>query len=585
MWPDGAVEPEIEAAMQAALARIGEAGGRVVPVALPLLAEALPINAEIVLPETAARHQQYQEEWFGEHPLVYGEDVAELLQRGRRIPAIAMLRAGRLRWALRQQMEAAFASVPLLVTPSVGFGAPLVGTKQVVIGATTENILSGAIRFLAGFSLAGLPALSIRSGRPRPVCRSSCSLSRRGSGNRISWPPPPRCSGSGPRSPTSQSCRSVSLRVSLRRSNRGDGNAGLAATARDDRRHRARRMSRAAPSDRPLFIDGLQFCRWSRPVFAQLREAGLAAVHVTLAYHEGFRATVDRIIEWNWRFREHADLVLHATSAADIRRARADGRTAIIFGLQNPLPVEDDLGLVQVLHALGVRFMQLTYNNQSLLGCGWMESEDTGITRMGREVIGEMNRLGIAIDLSHAGERTALQAMELSDRPVAVTHANPATWKQTGRNVSARVLRALAEAGGMLGLSLYPHHLRDGSATTLASFCAMAAEVAETLGTTRLGIGSDLCLDQPDSVVQWMREGRWMRPAPAEARATFPPQPAWFQDSRGFANLGRGLRETGFAAADVAAVLGGNWLRFMDEAFVPAAGRGRPASVAVAGTP
>lgn len=344
-------------------------------------------------------------------------------------------------------------------------------------------------------------------------------------------------------------------------------------------------MSRAALSDRSPLIDGLQFCRWSRPVFAQLREAGLAAVHVTLAYHEGFRATIDRIVEWNWRFREHADLILHATSAADIRRAQADDRTAIVFGLQNPLPVEDDLGLVQVLHALGVRFMQLTYNNQSLLGCGWMESEDTGITRMGREVIGEMNRLGIAIDVSHAGERTALEAIELSARPVAVTHANPSAWKQTARNVSPRVLRALAETGGMLGLSLYPHHLRDGSATTLASFCAMAAEVAETLGTTRLGIGSDLCLDQPDSVVQWMREGRWTRPAPGEARATFPPQPAWFQDSRGFANLARGLREAGFAEADVAAVLGGNWLRFMDEAFVPTAERGPPASVAAAGTP
>src|SRR5579875_1320534 len=271
---------------------------------------------------------------------------------------------------------------------------------------------------------------------------------------------------------------------------RGNGHADPADTPPETCRHAVRQMSRAAPPGRRLFIDGLQFCRWSRPVFAQMREAGLAAAHVTLAYHEGFRATVDRIVEWNWRFRENADLILHATSAADIGRAHETGRTAIVFGLQNPLPVEDDLGLVQVLHTLGVRFMQLTYNNQSLLGCGWMEENDTGITRMGREVIAEMNRLGMAIDLSHAGERTALDAIAISARPVAVTHANPSAWKATGRNVSAQVLRALAETGGMLGLSLYPHHLRDGSATTLAAFCAMAAEAAETIGATQLGIGS-----------------------------------------------------------------------------------------------
>ena len=333
--------------------------------------------------------------------------------------------------------------------------------------------------------------------------------------------------------------------------------------------------------DRAMLIDGLQFCRWSREVFAQMREAGLSAVHVTLAYHEGFRATVDRIVEWNWRVRENADLIVQATSAAEIERAHEEGRTAVVFGLQNPLPVEDDLGLVQVLHTLGVRFMQLTYNNQSLLGCGWAEEEDSGITRMGREVIAEMNRLGMVIDMSHAAERTTLEAIEFSARPIAVTHANPSAWKPTGRNKSAPVLRALAQSGGMLGLSLYPHHLRDGSATTLEVFCAMAAEVAETIGVAQLGIGSDLCMDQPDAVVQWMREGRWTRPAPGAARPAFPPQPGWFHDSRGFANLARGLRAAGFAEADAAAVLGGNWLRFMGEAFAPGEAAGRPAVVAV----
>ena len=318
----------------------------------------------------------------------------------------------------------------------------------------------------------------------------------------------------------------------------------------------------------PMLIDGLQFCRWSREIFEQMRMAGLSAVHATVAYHENFRKTVEHLVDWNWRFREHADLILFGRDVTDIDQARATGRTAVFFGLQTPMPIEDDLGLVEILHELGARFMQLTYNNQSLLGCGWMEEYDNGITRMGREVIREMNRLGMVIDMSHSGERTTLEAIDLSERPIAVTHANPSWWRATARNKSSAVLKALAARGGMLGLSLYPHHLAAGPDTTLESFCTMAAEIAGLIGVDHLGIGSDLCQNQPDTVVRWMREGRWTRPDPAAA--AFPRQPAWFSDNRDFPKLAQGLAAAGFAADEIALVLGGNWYRFMGEAFAPA---------------
>ena len=160
---------------------------------------------------------------------------------------------------------------------------------------------------------------------------------------------------------------------------------------------------------------------------------------------------------------------------------------------------------------LGVRFMQLTYNNQSLLGCGWMEDWDGGITRMGRQAIKEMNCLGMVVDMSHAGERTTLAAIDLSERAIAVTHANPAWWCPSKRGKSRPVLKALGARHGMLGLSLDPHHLEAGSQTTLESFCRMAAEAADVVGIANLGIGSDLCQDQPDLMLRWMREGRWSR--------------------------------------------------------------------------
>ena len=326
-----------------------------------------------------------------------------------------------------------------------------------------------------------------------------------------------------------------------------------------------------------MIIDGPQYCNWTRGIFEQMRAGGVAAAHVTVTYHEDFRGLVSQVADWNRRFVDHGDLIVHARTTADIEAAQASGRTAIIFGIQNPLPIECDLSLVEILAMLGIRFMQLTYNNQSLLGSGWQEPRDTGVTRFGREVIAEMNRLGMVIDLSHAGERTTLEAIEISARPLTVSHANPSWWRETRRNVSKSVIQALAARGGMLGFSLYPHHLKNGSACTLEDFTAMVREVADLVGTEHIGLGSDLCQGQPDQIVQWMRIGRWTFPPPgsADAIATFPAQPAWFQGNRDFSKIADGLAKAGFGDRDIAGIMGDNWFRFMQASFEPMLARAR----------
>ncbi|MFN2332696.1 MAG: membrane dipeptidase, partial [Halomonas sp.] len=258
-------------------------------------------------------------------------------------------------------------------------------------------------------------------------------------------------------------------------------------------------------------IDALQYANWSEKVFRQMREGGVDAVHVTIAYHETFRETVLNIEAWNRWFERYPDLIFQGFTADDIAHAQATGRTAIFFGSQNPSCIEDDIGLVEVLHRLGLRFMQLSYNNQSLLATGCYEAEDPGLTRMGREVVAEMNRVGLVVDMSHSGDRSTLEAIEHSTRPIAITHANPASWHSARRNKSDAVLRALSQSGGMLGVSLYPHHLKGGGDCTLAEFCEMVARTADRVGPECVGIGSDLCQDQPDSVVDWMRAGRWTK--------------------------------------------------------------------------
>ena len=327
-------------------------------------------------------------------------------------------------------------------------------------------------------------------------------------------------------------------------------------------------MDEMAAGEREAVIDGLQYCNYSAAILQDLRRGGVDAIHVTVAYHEDFRETVSNMVRWNALFEAHPDLIFHGKAGSDVRRAQREDRTAVFFGVQNCSPIEDDIGLVEICHALGIRFMQLSYNNQSLLASGCYEDADTGITRMGREVIAEMNRLGMVVDMSHSGPHSTMEAIRLSRRPIAITHANPHRWHPVPRNKTDDILKALAESGGMLGFSLYPHHLKNGTDCTLAEFCTMVARTADVMGAGHIGIGSDLCQDQPDSVVQWMRRGTWTKKVETEA-AAFPPQPAWFRSNRDFSGIAQGLAAAGFAKDEVAAIMGGNWRRFYETSFGP----------------
>ena len=318
-------------------------------------------------------------------------------------------------------------------------------------------------------------------------------------------------------------------------------------------------------------IDGLQYANWSEKVFREMRAGDVDAVHVTIAYHENFRETVANVEAWNLLFEKHADLIMHGKTADDVRIAKETNRTAIIFGFQNPSPIEDDIGLVEIVHTLGARFMQLTYNNQSLLATGCYEAKDPGVTRMGREVIREMNRVGLVVDMSHSAERSTIEAAEISERPIVVTHANPHSWHAALRNKSDAVMKALSESGGMMGFSMYPQHLNGGGNCTLESFCTMIARTAEQMGVDHIALGSDLCQDQPDSVVEWMRVGRWTKKIDygegSAAAPGFPDMPEWFGGNADFSNIESGLRAVGFDETDIHKVMGNNWLRFFEENF------------------
>ena len=319
-------------------------------------------------------------------------------------------------------------------------------------------------------------------------------------------------------------------------------------------------------------IDGLQCALWNRKNLENLRHNAIDAVHVTVAFWETPEETLHQIGHWHQLLEDHEDIIMAIKEPGDFLRAKASGRTGIILGSQNASIIGDSRKFVSIFRQLGICVMQLSYNNQSLLATGCYEDRDPGITRFGKEVIEEMNRVGMIIDMSHSSEKSTLEAIALSSRPITISHANPSFFHNTRRNKSRDVLRALGQSGGLLGLCLYSPHLKNGDACSIDAFCKMAAEAAEVVGIDHIGIGSDLVTDQPLSMLHWMRSGRWASTNTDTGGCTedlsWPTPPPWYKDNSGLQNLAEALGGFGFREEDIQKILGDNWHNFLSQGIL-----------------
>ncbi|MEU9334044.1 membrane dipeptidase [Streptomyces sp. NPDC048290] len=325
-----------------------------------------------------------------------------------------------------------------------------------------------------------------------------------------------------------------------------------------------------------MLVDALQFVKPSRDRFEEWHAAGITAIHATVAIWEDSTETLREVGRWQRLMAEHADLLCEGRTADDIRAAGRDGRTAVVLGFQNSSPFEDDLDLVGAFHQAGVRIAQLTYNTQNSAGAGCWEGADAGLSRTyGRNLIREMNQVGMVVDLSHCNERTTLEAIEASERPVAVTHANPRAFvgedvELALRNKSDTVLKQTAASGGVVGLSMYPRIAPDGADCTVDRFCDMVAYTADLIGVDHVGLGSDYYAGHGDEELHWWRQGRWSRSpmVPISGPVEFPD---WFAAGRGYATVRQRLLERGFSAAEVDRISGGNWVDLFATGFTATA--------------
>ena len=314
-----------------------------------------------------------------------------------------------------------------------------------------------------------------------------------------------------------------------------------------------------------IVIDGLIVSNWSADVFRDMRKGGLTAVNCTCCVWEGFVDTMDNVARWNGWFREHGDLIVKARSAADIRKAKEDGRTAIVLGFQNTSAFEDKLGAVQLFKDAGVGVAQLTYNTQNYAGSGCYESSDSGLSDWGRELVAEMNRVGMLIDLSHVGSRTSDDAIRESAKPVAYTHCCPSALKPHPRNKSDGELRFIADQGGMIGVTMFPAFLKRGADSTVGDYVEAMEHVISVAGEDHVAFGTDFTQGYGQEFFDWITNDK------GNARSLIKfspmPNPKGVETIGQLPNLTAAMERAGWSEGRIRKVMGENWLRFLAEVW------------------
>lgn len=314
-----------------------------------------------------------------------------------------------------------------------------------------------------------------------------------------------------------------------------------------------------------IVIDGLIVAKWEPALFEDMRRGGLTAANCTVSIWEGFQDTVNAIVRMNALIDAHPEHLLKVRSTADILRAKCEGRTGIILGFQNATAFEDQLGYVRVFKDLGVGVVQLCYNTQNLVGTGCYE-RDGGLSGFGREVLAEMNRIGILCDLSHVGPNTAREAILASSKPVCYSHCLPSGLKDHPRNKSDAELKFIADHGGFVGVTMFAPFLRNGVRSRIEDYVEAIRYVFKLVGEEQVGIGTDFTQGHDQAFFERLVHDKGY----ARRLTSFGEivNPLGIRTVGEFPNLTAALLKGGFSPSQVRRIMGENWLRVLDTVWV-----------------
>lgn len=311
--------------------------------------------------------------------------------------------------------------------------------------------------------------------------------------------------------------------------------------------------------------------------FEGLARSGLAAVFenfgdgvATITSKSGWKWT-DVIHDVGMRYSDwaHQDFVVRAERVVDIEAAFTSGRVAVVPALEAATPIENELDRIDVLYGLGIRMLGVTYSESNALGSGCRETQDGGLTGFGRRAVERMNRLGILIDVSHAGDRTSLDTIEASPAPVCISHSGSRELWPISKCKPDDVIRACAERGGVIGIEAAPGttmvrpNLEEHSIETFMRHFEYCVELA---GIDAVTFGPDTFFgDHAGSYAQ--PAGQLLASGDSEYDAIVPEYVVGLENVGDYPNIVRWLVRHGYGDEEIAKVIGGNTLRVLGQAW------------------
>jgi membrane dipeptidase len=314
-----------------------------------------------------------------------------------------------------------------------------------------------------------------------------------------------------------------------------------------------------------VVIDGLIVSDFGRSIFEDMRKGGITAANCTCCVWENFTETMQNIARWKTWFRNDHDLITQVFTTDDIVRAKREGRTGIILGWQNTSAIEDRIGYLQLFYELGIRIIQMTYNTQNLVGSGCYESHDGGLSDFGRDVVAEMNRLGILCDLSHVGAKTSEDVILASRQRVAYSHCLPAGLKKHQRNKSDEQLRFIAQHDGFVGVTMFTPFLKKGTDSVVDDYVEAIEYVIDLVGEDKVGVGTDFTQGYDQKFFDWITHDKGF----GRKLTDFGPieNPAGFRTIGEFPNLTAAMERRQWSSQRIEKVMGGNWLQLLKDVW------------------
>jgi membrane dipeptidase len=286
------------------------------------------------------------------------------------------------------------------------------------------------------------------------------------------------------------------------------------------------------------------------------RRSGAALVSLNVGYGPSTAADAVKVLaSFRSEVLRSPERYVLAETADDARRAAEDRHLAVTFDLEGTVSLDGELAMVEAYYALGVRTMLIAYNDSNAAGGGCHSNPEDGLTRYGRDVVREMNRVGMVVDGSHCSLRTTFDLFEASEAPVILSHSNPRALHEHPRNVTDDQIRGCAATGGVVGINGIGIFLGDNDTST-DTFVRAIEYVCELVGPEHVGIGLDFVFDKDDLAAEF-----------ADKSNTFPDGFGYSVDGFDFVEPERlpliteALLARGIGADDVRAILGGNFLR------------------------